>query len=248
MKTFKDSCETTTLFDANNYLLSTIISNNLNVDQKKPQAVKIPNSKDLNDLVQTYVEYFNCAYTSFIDNIDLNIKTQAEAIQPTDTCSECRDSSFIFDKIATNSCIINQTDVSPSRLTLPLVFTDYAHNDLSKCTRLALITSPNKPSFNNNRCKDTVTQVKYVIFWKDQQIVRVLSRVVTSDILLDNLKIKQSFELKWYPYDDTKLGLITTMSDFESYLNSRQVVEGMLSGYSGTVLNLLLNFFLIFFI
>ena len=46
-------------------------------------------------------------------------------------------------------------------------------------------------------------------------------------------KLKQSFELIWYPYDDAQLAGITTMSDFELYITTPQILQNKLSGSAG---------------
>ena len=228
-------CSSGTLLDANNYLYSSLISQNLNVFQKTPQVLQTPN---LNNLAQTYTEYYKCDYTAFIDNTNANIALQASATSASDSCSSCRSSSLIFDKMASTACSqINETIFPQDILETPTVSSDYAFSDLSKCQKLAISTPPSTAAYDstNSKCTNIVTQVKYVIFWKDQTIQRILTRVIISDVPFSYSKVKQSFELKWQPYNDTQLGLITSVSDFESYLTSTQTLESIKSGSTGKI-------------
>lgn len=214
-------------------MYSTLISQTLSNFAKTPQVLKTPNS--VNNLAQTYTEYWRCtSYDSFADDTFLNQQLQAQSVDPVDSCKSCRTNSLIFDKTASSSC--DQTNSSLNNITIPGVSSDYSYNNYAPaCTLVSLTSTPSAPTVANNECQNAVTQVKYVIFWKDQTIVRVLTRVVTTNVPLSttNKKLKQSFQLTWYPYSESELALITTVSDFEGYLIKQQTLQNMLSGYQG---------------
>jgi hypothetical protein len=221
-------------------LYSTFISQGLNNYDKTPQVLQTPNLVDML-LAEIYTEYYQCSnYNGFNDNTALNQQI-VNQVDPNDSCQSCRSSSLIFDKYPSSSC--NQTSSTLSNITIPSVLSDYPfaypnNNNLNPaCSLLYRASKPDKPSFDSTTkfCKNVATQIKYVIFWKDQKIVKILTRVVLNDILLTSYSnLKQSFELIWHPYNDTdtELTQITTMSNFEIYLTN-QALQKKLSGSAG---------------
>jgi hypothetical protein len=192
-------------------LYSTFISQGLNNYDKTPQVLQTPNLVDML-LAEIYTEYYQCSnYRGFDDNTDLNQQ------------------------------LVNQTDPNDSTLsniTIPPVLSDYpfAFPNSNPACSLYQASKPDKPTFDSTTkfCNNVVTQIKYVIFWKDQKIVKILTRVVLNNIPLTSYSnLKQSFELIWHPYNDTELAGITTMSDFENYLTTPQALQKKLSGSAG---------------
>ncbi len=216
-------------------MYSTFISQGLNNYDKTPQVLQTPNLVDML-LAEIYTEYYQCSnYRGFDDNTDLN-QQLVNQTDPNDTCQICRNSSLIFDTFSSSSCI--QTNSTLSNITIPPVLSDYpfAFPNSNPACSLYQASKPDKPTFDSTTkfCNNVVTQIKYVIFWKDQKIVKILTRVVLNNIPLTSYSnLKQSFELIWHPYNDTELAGITTMSDFENYLTTPQALQKKLSGSAG---------------
>jgi hypothetical protein len=82
--------------------------------------------------------------------------------------------------------------------------------------------------------------VKYVIFWSDGQVNRVLSRVIVSDVPLDT-PVKQMFEIVWAnlppTYDDVfNFDNVNTVEQYDNIVSSLGFIKNQRSGIYGTSL------------
>lgn len=185
------------------------------------------------DIAIKNVEYISCSYDSYKDNSNEAFTPSASA----DNCG-CKSSpnTLIFDQYQTNACTTSSTSALPVTSTIPDKLNKDSYASES-CVSL-IVNTPSSPAVNpaGNGCDNVVTRIKYVFLWNNKTIKKVLVRVVYGSVLFSQFKkIKQLYEIKWYPYDstDTALTAVNTMTQFETYLTSKQ--KDYLSGLKGFI-------------
>jgi hypothetical protein len=224
----KDSCSSQNVFDANNYLLSTFLIGNIVGSQ--PRVLQAPMASS--SPVETYVDYYKCPSDVFTDNSQFNAQLVASSSNPNDSC-QCQQqaSTLIFDKRQTDSCGSNSSNSGTSPST---VSDQYVSDTLGQCQYVTIVPGaiPMSPIYNTNsqKCTNIVTRVKYVVFWNGQNIIRILVRIVLSDIESSS-KVTQSFEVKWQYYVDSIMQKIVSVAQFEAFLaTTKSLRENQISG------------------
>jgi hypothetical protein len=112
-----------------------------------------------------------------------------------------------------------------------------------KLKAIKILTSTILLEDDGNNCNKIVLGVKYVIFWSDGQVNRVLSRVIISDVPLGTA-IKQMFEIVWAnlppTYDDIlNFENVNTVEQYDNIISSLDFIESQRSGiYGAFVLHL----------
>lgn len=179
-------------------------------------------------IVSPQLEMYSCGVTNkFSDNSKLNADLINQTpVNAADNC-QLSNKTFIFDRLSTNAC----STQPPNSQTYPVVRDSYSSEDFTTCTR---ITTSSSPSLSGQTCTGVVTRVKYVLFWKNSTITKVLIRLVTNDLPI-NSKISQKFELVWHPDDDTATQSAQTVTQYENILASQSQRE--LSGPNGYLFN-----------
>ncbi|RNA01778.1 tectonic-2 isoform X2 [Brachionus plicatilis] len=95
-------------------------------------------------------------------------------------------------------------------------------------------------TLDQNECKNVLGSVKHLIFWQGNEIKKILTRIVLTNVQLGDANFKQFFETKWVylpnaAQDPFDLNSIDTVSGYDNLISGEEYFKVMRSGHRGYV-------------
>lgn len=91
----------------------------------------------------------------------------------------------------------------------------------------------------NNMCMNVLFGIKHLLFWQGNSIKKILTRVLLTDVKIDDKNFKQLFETKWVylpaNQDNFNLNGINTVSDYDKLISGVDYLKSLRSGHRGYV-------------
>lgn len=176
------------------------------------------------------IEFYQCSSPIFASQLPENNPSSVGSCNPPGFNSKTK----IFD--TEFKCEVQWT--GPSTSNLNEISEDYYLKVNNNCQ---LIQNPDLVvELDADRCKNVLAGIKHLIFWQGNSIKKILTRVLLTDIDIDDKNFKQFFETKWIhlpssSQDNFNLNTIATVSEYDDLITSLDYLKTMRSGHRGYV-------------
>jgi hypothetical protein len=82
-------------------------------------------------------------------------------------------------------------------------------------------------------CNNTVVRIKNVFIWNNSTIIRILSRIILTDVDTNKVKtISPMFETKWLYQTNDNLN-VASVTQYDQYISSISYINSLRSGVVG---------------